>query len=144
MGTNYYAILEEKEHDCPTCSRPGYMEIIRWHIGKSSLGWCFSLHVGSPNEPHIPRSLTEWKEVWSKSLRIVDEYGREITPDDMLRIVTQRQGIEPPVREKHLDLGWYRSNHAQPGPNHLARHVLDTHCVGHGEGTWDLITGEFS
>jgi len=36
-------------------------------------------------------------------------------------------------------------NQAEPGPDGLARHkVNDGHCIGHGEGTWDLIIGEFS
>jgi len=27
---------------------------------------------------------------------------------------------------------------------HIARHQIGYGCVGHGAGTWDLITGDFS
>lgn len=36
------------------------------------------------------------------------------------------------------------SNHAEPGPNGLLRHKIGPYCLGHGEGTWDLMPGEFS
>ena len=36
-------------------------------------------------------------------------------------------------------------NYAEPGPNGLVRAKINgVHCIGHGEGTWDYITGEFS
>lgn len=49
MGTNYYA---EYQPPCPTCGR----QDPPLHIGKSSAGWCFSLHV-------IPElGLNDWPE----------------------------------------------------------------------------------
>ncbi len=38
----------------------------------------------------------------------------------------------------------YMQNHAEPGPNNLARHSVGIGCDAHGEGTWDLIMGNFS
>jgi hypothetical protein len=36
-------------------------------------------------------------------------------------------------------------NHAELGPNGLLRSkVDDVHCIGHGEGTYDYIAGDFS
>ena len=40
MGTNYY--WQESE-PCAACGR-GYEQV---HVGKSSAGWCFSLHVSN-------------------------------------------------------------------------------------------------
>jgi hypothetical protein len=39
---------------------------------------------------------------------------------------------------------FHHANHSQPGPKGLLRHQVGDHCVAHGEGTWDLIPGEFS
>lgn len=52
--------------------------------------------------------------------------------------------------------GWYspmayrsieemlQRNNAVPGPNNLLRHKIDQHCIGHGDGTYDYLVGEFS
>lgn len=93
------------------------MENPTLHIGKSSAGWNFSLHV---IEGEI-ETLDQWKERWSKEgVRIVDEYGEVFAPDEMLHVITNR-------------------NHPQGLFRHTGRHV-----AGYGEGTWDYITGEFS
>ena len=110
MGMNYY--LEEKS-PCECCGR----EYPSLHIGKSSAGWVFSLHV----IPGEIESLDHWKERWSKEgVRIINEYGNAITPDEMLLVITNRSH-----------------------PRGLLRHD-GSHVLGHGEGTWDYITGEFS
>lgn len=112
MGTNYYVETE----CCPACKRPG----AKLHIGKSSAGWCFALHVDADEGIN---SLEDWQHIWSApGSRIVDEYGREHTAEDMLRTITQRvwKG-ETPKRQ------------------------TDTRfCVGHGSETYDLVVGEFS
>jgi hypothetical protein len=111
MGTNYY--LEETP-PCECCKRP-YDSI---HIGKSSAGWVFSLHV----IPGEIENLDQWKERWSKEgVRIFDEYGERFTPDEMLHVITNR-------------------NH----PRGLLRHEVGRRLYRHGEGTWDYILGEFS
>lgn len=127
MGTNYYLHRDV----CPTCQRPS--EVV--HIGKSSAGWCFSLHV----DDEI-KSLDDWKAAWINGV-IKNEYGDTITSEEMLSTITEREWTRGP--EKHGP-EWLRSNHAVDGPKGLARHAIGPHCVGHGEGTWDLIPGEFS
>lgn len=130
MGTNYYLI----ESTCQHCGRGDG----RLHIGKSSAGWCFSLHV-DPDEGL--NDLAAWRMRWMQpDAKIVDEYGREVSPKDMEETITQR---------KWRGAGWddaaLANNHAEPEPGGLARHTIDgRHCVGHGPGTYDLITGEFS
>lgn len=144
MGTNYYWYEQEP---CKKCARkyPGI------HIGKSSFGWCFSLHVDK--EMGI-ESLVSWKRLWRKGI-IRNEYGEKITPKKMLSIITERKSSNNfskpyPVNDKD-SLGYYLDwedffvrNSAMPGPKGLLRHKLELRCVAHGDGTWDLCTGEFS
>ena len=131
MGTNFYL---HEQSPCPTCGR----EYDRLHIGKSSAGWCFALHVDPDAGIH---DLPDWEARWAKpGAVILDEYDRLLSPSDMRLIVMARarMGSETPE-----DWYWYFVNDATPGPEGLARRKLGRHCIGHGDGTWDLITGEF-
>lgn len=143
MGTNYY--WHEKE-PCGSCTRD--FEAI--HIGKSSGGWCFGLHVDAELGIH---SLADWKERFAREGSFIkNEYNERVSVNDMLTIITGRTwartsaGCPDAVRNARQETDeWYRQNHAQPGPNGLARaQIMPGHCIGHGEGTWDLIVGEFS
>lgn len=135
MGTNYYLY----ENCCPKCGRGDSI-----HIGKDSWGWCFALHVEihDYSVPPIPSDLEGWIARFDfPGTTIKDEYGYIISRDKMLAIITNRQGLN----ERQLTPGEYYQNNAVPGPNGLLRHKLDgVHCIAHGEGTWDLIVGEFS
>lgn len=132
MGTNYY--LHKKNDTCPTC---GHRET-PLHIGKSSAGWCFSLHV----YPEMGiNDLPDWVERWSApDVVIRDEYGQEVSPDEMLRACTARsmRNSAPWSDADYAGIGGIR------GPNNLIRQRLDDRCVKHGEGTWDCFVGEFS
>lgn len=114
MGTNYY--LHQKP-DCECCGRP----VEPLHIGKSSGGLCFSLHV-MPDD-HI-NTLDDWRALWSAPGAYVrNEYGERVPLDKLERIITERS---------------WRGEFPH-------RHPIDgRHCVGHGDGTWDYIVGEFS
>lgn len=130
MGTNYYVELKPP---CKCCGR----EYTPLHIGKSSGGWCFSVHV-------IPElginNLQDWSQAW-KGKRIYNEYHDDVSAEEMLDIITNRSWI----KTRQWSFSDYIMNHAQPGPNGLVRHVVDdVYCVGHGVGTWDYITGDFS
>lgn len=113
MGTNYY--LHQKP-DCECCGRP--FEPL--HIGKSSGGWAFALHVMP--EDGIS-SLDDWRALWAADGAFIrNEYGERVSVEEMERTITARSH-----------------------PRGLLRHELDNrHCIGHGEGTWDYITGVFS
>ena len=132
MGTNYY--LHTKAA-CKTCGRPFEAK----HIGKSSGGWCFSLHV-IPDEGIY--DLPDWEKLWKKrGSFIVDEYGDRVSKEKMMEIITKREwkGGEQWSHDQ------YTYNHAVPGPNGLARHRLGNgFCIQHGAGTWDCVLGEFS
>jgi len=117
MGTNYY--LYQKP-PCKYCKRD-YEPL---HIGKSSYGWNFSLHV-------IPESginnLSDWIKLFkNKNAIIKDEYGENISIKEMINIIKKRS-----------------YNGGNVGEN-LLRHKIDGHCIGHGNGTYDYIIGCFS
>jgi hypothetical protein len=135
MGTNYYWY---EKPACECCGRSYEPK----HIGKSSGGWCFSLHVIPEDEIN---DLPDWKKLWlTPGSFILDEYGRKFKSQEMKDIITNRAWTikKPEIGGKLFD---YKSNYAEPGPNGLVRHTVDKiHCIGHGNGTWDLIIGEFS
>jgi len=118
------------------------------HIGKSSAGWCFSLHV-YPDEGI--NTLDDWKKLFNDTeYTIFDEYGEEKTTEEMLDSITNRAWRERSPSD--YNNAFYRSyeeflekNCAEEGPRNLLRHVISesSHCVGHGEGTYDYIVGEF-
>ena len=126
MGTNYYSIDRRLDDDFDFNTfweNKGTEGIL--HIGKSSGGWCFALHA-------IPERgincLNDWIELFlSPDRRIINEYQEDVTWVEMIDIITRRKGIN----------GRELNRHPQ-------RHPLGVHCVAHGEGTWDMITGEFS
>lgn len=131
MGTNYY--WRSESNACKECGHDPSEEI---HIGKSSMGWCFALHVTDEI-----RSLTEWRMEWDGDGAIFDEYGQRVEPEQMLKIITDRSGKRGPgdFGQAFLD-----RNHAVVGPKGLLRSINDgSHCISHGAGTWDVMPGEF-
>jgi hypothetical protein len=137
MGTNYYLVQNVCEH-CGRADEP-------LHIGKSSYGWCFALQV--TEDVH---SLEDWLELWSVPNTIIkNEYNDVIEPDQMLNTITKRNNENNKINSGlygYKDMNdFHLANHSEDGPNNLVRAKIDGyHCVGHGEGTWDLITGDFS
>lgn len=136
MGTNFYV---ESQPPCPTCRR----EYEQLHIGKSSAGWCFSLRVYP--EKGI-NTLEDWRRIWSGNT-IRDEYGSPVSETEMLEIISQREwkrdSWESLAKGYGSEYEFHRRNYSQRGPNGLLRHKLGSNCIGHGDGTYDLIEGEF-
>lgn len=131
MGTNYYM---KKSGACPCCKR----EHETLHIGKSSAGWCFALHVMPERGIN---DLEDWQKLWNEpGVTIETEYGEQVTAEEMTQVITQRS------RDKSVDETFRTNPGALPGPNNLLRRRVDPfgHCVKHGAGTWDCIEGEFS
>ena len=113
MGTNYYV---ESLPPCACCGRPFEEK----HIGKSSIGWAFALHI-YPDEGI--NTLEDWKK-FLRGKKIKDEYGSSISFADLLSRITERESTRPE--------GLVRSS------------VDGVRCMGHGDGTWDYFVGEFS
>ncbi len=109
MGTNYYI---KNTIECPECGQPKAAD---YHIGKSSAGWCFSLHVDPENGIN---DLKDVKRLWAYKT-IKDEYGSTISKKYMIDVITDR---------------WIG----------IRRHEIGSFCIGHGPGTYDYIIGEFS
>ena len=139
MGTNYYL---HTDNACPHCGR----EYEPLHIGKSSVGWCFSLHVYP--DKNI-RDLEDWRTMWADPNAVIrNEYGVRFSPDEMLRVITERG------RDRDWEFRpstWYadeaefhRKNNSQRGPRGLLRAQIGQRCIAHGEGTWDCIVRDFS
>ena len=142
MGTNYYLHRDV----CPHCGRSEE----RLHIGKSSAGWCFGLHV-------IPEQsindLSDWMAEFNKpNAKIVDEYGNPVTPEEMRSQIADRKSTEPWGQKKVRGNFWgytswadfHAKNHSEEGPNGLLRHRAGDMGVKHGNGTYDLCPYEFS
>jgi hypothetical protein len=139
MGTNYY--LKEASG--------------KKHIGKSSGGWCFALHIIPEENIH---DLSDWENRWSKKgTRIEDEYGRRISQKEMCGIIKNRQWgngesfssrFKPGIgfdNRYQTEAAFHRDNHSFAGENGLLRHHVDgLYCVKNGEGTWDCMPGVFS
>lgn len=124
MSTNYYTSKR-----CAHCNHDE-----RLHIGKSAGGWCFSL--ATHPEQGIA-SLDDWRRKFvDPDIIIENEYGSVQTPAEMLDIITKRSSS-----------GEHRSGvpgQCEPGPNGLRRCTIDgRHCIGHGDGTWDIMAGDF-
>ncbi len=129
MGTNYYWLGDVCEH----CGRSDD----RRHIGKSSSGWVFALRI-YPEEGI--NDFPDWEAIWeSGDGRINDEYGREISTEEMKNIITNRSH-----RELENPNEFHRENQSEDGPNGLVRSRIGKYGpVRHGEGTWDLYDREF-
>lgn len=150
MGTNYY--LYENDNICKHCGR--YDEDTVLHIGKSSYGWCFSLHVIP--ESNI-NSLDDWKKLFEQEDKYIikNEYDEKISKEKMLEIIEKRVGNKP-FDERNWDNMLFNSgkteqyfhdtNLSERGPNNLLRSRIgpETRCLGHGDGPYDLIEGLFS
>jgi hypothetical protein len=139
MGTNYYLRIEPCKH----CGRSDE----ELHIGKSSAGWCFSLHVIPENNIN---TLYDWIEKFPTG-KIFDEYGVEISIGNMLDTILNRSWHKHDENKDWSKDPFYNSwkdfhnqNNSEFGPNNLLRSKINGgHCIGHGEGTYDLKIGEF-
>lgn len=133
MGTNYYFY---RDKPCGECGR----EVESVHIGKSSGGWCFTLHVIPEDSIN---TWNDWLDMFAnyKDSYIKDEYGQRISLPEFIRVVSEREWKS----KRQWTEKEFTDNHAVAGPNGLVRYqISDGICVGHGEGTYDYCIGEFS
>lgn len=153
MGTNYYFYTAERELPMDSGELEGDG---RWriHIGLSSAGWCFGLHIYP--DAGID-DLPDWVKFFdSVEGRIEDEYHRLITVPQLLDIIRDRGSEElakTAWEENRISRtgyysGWadfHSRNNSFPGPRGMLRSKVDhLRCVKNGEGTWDCFVGEFS
>lgn len=131
MGTNYHL------HK-PACASCGH-EPPSLHIGKSSAGWVFALHVypkeASPGVSFFDQSnswgitvddLPDWIKLFETGqYTIINEYGEHVSPSEMIKIISERK----PLREQFELKRW---------------EVEHLRVLGPGAGTWDRHVGSFS
>jgi len=151
MGTNHYLVYPEQvDVECRCCGHVK-TEHKKLHLGKSSCGWVYSLHI-YPHDKDFPISslddmLSKISDVVEKGGWIENEYEEKLTKDEWLKIVKDcSHPIPIEEREKIAGSKWqYHARYKNPhGPNNLYRHHIDGFCIGYGEGTWDLFVGDFS
>lgn len=149
MSTNYYFK--------PTLWSTQVLGMDDFHLGKSSAGWCFSLSIDNPLDITNYIELAHWIENQEKSCRgfVYDEYGRHLPASRFREVVENRfhsqwsKELNAAYWEKRFpsrseEQRFMEMNYAVRGPRGLLRHRIDgVHCVGHGDGTWDLIKGTF-
>jgi hypothetical protein len=114
MGCNFYSVKTES-YQCDKCS--AIHEGERYHIGKSSGGWAFTLHV-SPSDNIY--NYEDVMKIVDNSLYILDEYDRVITKEALIDTMLNRT--------------WKNGE--------LMRHETSD-CIGK-YNTVDYIIGEFS
>jgi len=83
MGTNYY----HRTNICKHCNR-----FEEKHIGKSSAGWQFNFQ-GYNAEQHRPpiMSFEDWKKELDANGKIVNEYGKECSFEEFVKMVEDKQ-----------------------------------------------------
>ena len=85
MGCNYYAI----DNFCSQCGRGE----IQYHIGKSSIGRRFALHIDFEIDGKKISCLQDWLDYLNKdTVKIINEYKEEITLSDLVSNITERTG----------------------------------------------------
>lgn len=155
MGTNYYLVYNEKVTDTCHCCGHETTKQKELHLGESSGGWTFALHVYPEQGIHTWADvLYEILQVTGKGGWIKHEYGTEVEIEMFVDIVTDRSSdytLEHSIAIATAYNTWYKDvddylkrNNAVAGPNNLLRHKLDQYCIGHGGGTYDYLVGEFS
>ncbi len=132
MGTNYYL----HRSACSECGR-GDEPL---HIGKSSGGWVFSLHVTD----EIP-DLAAWICEWDNG-EIRDEYGQTVGREAMLGVILLRKGRDWERRTWSRQYGsegaFHNVNGSARGPRNLLRSLRDPDPP---QGfTYQHVTGEFA
>lgn len=101
--TNGYVWNNTYYKDVDSLNRDYYHVL---HIGKSSYGWYFILCIYPLIEVN---NLDDWKEVWSSDdCKIYDECGEEISVEEVMPYIVDRQGPggkdEAKILKHHNDM----------------------------------------
>ena len=148
MGTNYYL------HQQTSLPEPDHEIVL--HIGKSSFGWCFSLHVMPERGINDLQDWIALIEQRTDRAVIKNEYGDRLNVHELINIIADRSHPVPIAEtyENSKKAGWYPDtasfkdyldlHHADLHPNNLLRRSIEGTVIGHGSGTWDCVLGDFS
>lgn len=157
MGTNYYLVYNETIDDtCPCCGH-SIIKKKELHLGKSSSGWTFALHV------YPEKGIYTWADIQFEIVYAIkdggyikDGYGDEVVEYNAFLEIVEERGCQQTFDHQFALANYYsphirsvedylQRNNAVRGPNNLLRSKIDNvHCIGHGKGTYDYCVGEFS
>ena len=109
MGTNYYVKTNDKVF------KDGFDVDEILHVGKSSYGWYFSLHV-------IPErginTLRDWLPILQNGV-IHNEYGETISYENMLRTIKRDEdpevgswGIKPDINKENTHIEYSANSYS--------------------------------
>lgn len=137
MGTNYYW----HRNPCTSCGHPEEVA----HIGKSSGGWAFALHVNfTLQSGRAVNDLHDWKHLFqAPGSRIVDEYDRIVSAKEMVLIITDRKAepiTTPPVGYSSIE-SFCLCNVAVIGQQNL---LFPRAAYAPPQATWYHAVGDFS
>ena len=110
---------------------------LTYHIGKSSAGWRFLLQIYPKQDIN---SLEDWKKLM-KDGTIFDEYGEEISQEEMLKIITHKEPSEN-LKEQ--------TSTTMHNEKYEVRNGLIVHSLGYGivdnsaKETYDVCERDFS
>ena len=110
---------------------------LTYHIGKSSAGWRFLLQIYP--EQGI-NNLEDWKKLFKDGI-IVDEYGEEISQEDMLKEITKK-APSPGLKDESSTTMHDDTYEVRDG---LIVHPLKWNIVDNSaKETYDVREGDFS
>ena len=148
MGTNYYLHIKKPDQKVVTP-----MSFNTYHIGKSSYGWAFSLHVDEYEGVNSLQDLKNKILEAGENATIQDEYGNIFTLDELLSVILDRSwgnycaSEEEFKTSKHMFPDDFLTSTRHKIYKSMRRHTIDGRfCVGWSseEETYDLIKGSFS
>lgn len=105
------------------------------HVGKSSYGWHFLLCI----YPELDiNNINDWEKFFhDDKVKIYDEYDKDISPESMIDIITNRGVYRDPDWSDDERNEFCRKNSAKLGLNGLVKH---DHCYNNNTGgTYDYI-----
>lgn len=127
FDNTYYMNLEDLNKDY----------YLTYHIGKSSFGWRFLLQIYPKQNIN---SLEDWKKLM-KDGTIFDEYGEEISQEEMLKKITKKEP-SPRLKDKSFTIMHDETYEVRDG---LIVHPLKWNIVDNSaKETYDLCKGDFS
>ena len=101
MGVNFYA-LDDK---CRCCNQrlPEASQMTSIHLGKSSMGWKFTLQLNGK------KYYKNWLEMkgWLVGRKILDEYQKIISLEEFVEWVESRQDTKNPVDIGYIVIDGY-------------------------------------
>lgn len=155
MGINYYFFTGKKHKE--ECNL-GHVHLVedRLHIGKSSFGRYFTLHLEKLEDGTLLDSLEAWKAFAARYPKghVEDEEGEKIELDCMWDIITRKGRLPSPWAQQNFNksmIGKRVEYEHSTGLNYMyydewgERGFVKTHGAPVGkDGLYVLLEGEFS